>query len=308
MIMAEARGIRGLLHFEMLQLFVPAPVTGYDGQALPYVTSYPDLKPAYKSMKEYIDLVIEDLKYAQEQLAPIDIDELRNKSNFVSGTMRLDNMDYVLFQGVGNIHSNGGKRDNAFGDGFFAFRGYRFNYWSATGLLARVYSYLRDFKNAEIYADTIINDWVVEYQFNLYNSNPKATTGRIDGKRRPEPICAFWNDQVCDNYTSIAGTSYNKMVELKYLLPATSLRTTAILNCIILRPRPTVSGTSLKTGPSANTATRFFQSWNCLKYSISRLNVRHMKVILPERMPRSRRSAMPEDAQLRFPTLIWIHS
>ena len=81
-------------------------------------------------MKEYIDLVIEDLKYAQEQLAPIDIDELRNKSNFVSGTMRLDNMDYVLFQGVGNIHSNGGKRDNAFGDGFFAFRGYRFNYWA----------------------------------------------------------------------------------------------------------------------------------------------------------------------------------
>ena len=233
MIMAEARGIRGLLHFEMLQLFVPAPVTGYDGQALPYVTSYPDLKPAYKSMKEYIDLVIEDLKYAQEQLAPIDIDELRNKSNFVSGTMRLDNMDYVLFQGVGNIHSNGGKRDNAFGDGFFAFRGYRFNYWSATGLLARVYSYLRDFENAEIYADTIINDWVVEYQFNLYNSNPKATTGRIDGKRRPEPICAFWNDQVCDNYTFIAGTSYNKMVELKYLFAgdeSTDYRYTELYN------------------------------------------------------------------------------
>ena len=189
MIMAEARGLRGLLHFEMLQLFRPAPVTGYDGVALPYVTSYPDLKPAYKSMKEYLNLVIEDLKYAQEALAPIDIDELRNKSHFVAGTTRMDNMDYVLFQGVGNIHSDGGKRDNAFGDGFFAFRGYRFNYWSATGLLARVYS------------------------------NPKAATnpGKVDGKRRPEPICAFWNDQVCDNYITVAGTSYNKMVELKYL-------------------------------------------------------------------------------------------
>lgn len=219
MIMAEARGLRGLLHFEMLQLFRPAPVTGYDGVALPYVTSYPDLKPAYKSMKEYLDLVIDDLKYAQEALAPIDIDELRNKSHFVAGTTRMDNMDYVLFQGVGNIHSDGGKRDNAFGDGFFAFRGYRFNYWSATGLLARVYSYMREFDNAEKYADTIIDDWVVEYQFNLYKSNPKAATnpGKVDGKRRPEPICAFWNDQVCDNYITVAGTSYNKMVELKYL-------------------------------------------------------------------------------------------
>lgn len=219
MIMAEARGLRGLLHFEMLQLFRPAPATGYDGTALPYVTSYPDLKPAYKSMKEYLDLVIEDLKYAQEALAPIDIDELRNKSHFVAGTTRMDNMDYVLFQGVGNIHSDGAKRDNAYGDGFFAFRGYRFNYWSATGLLARVYSYMRDFDNAEKYADTIINDWVVQYQFNLYSSNPKAASNpaRVDGKRRPEPICAFWNDQVCDNYVTVAGTSYNKMVELKYL-------------------------------------------------------------------------------------------
>jgi starch-binding outer membrane protein, SusD/RagB family len=219
MIMAEARGLRGLLHFELLQLFVPAPVTGYTGTALPYVTTYPDLKPEYKSMSDYLALVIEDLKYAQETLAPIDIDELRNKSHFVSGSIRLDNMDYVLFQAVGNIHSDGAKRDNAYGDGFFAYRGYRFNYWSATGLLARVYSYMRDFDNAETYASTIIDDWVVDYQFNLYSSNPKAATNpaRVDGKRRPEPILAFWNDQVCDDYVSVVGTSYDRMVELKYL-------------------------------------------------------------------------------------------
>lgn len=219
MIMAEARGLRGLLHLELLELFVPAPVTGYSGTALPYVTKYPDLKPEYKSMADYLALVIEDLSYAQKTLAPIDIDELRNKSNFVMGTTRLDNMDYVLFQGVGNIHSDGAKRDNATGDGFFAFRGYRFNYWSATGLLARVYSYMRDYDNAETYADTIIDEWVVPYQFNLYSTNPKAATNpaKVDGKRRPEPILAFWNDCVCDDYTSVMGTSYGRTVELKYL-------------------------------------------------------------------------------------------
>ena len=219
MIMAEARGLRALLHFEMLQLFVPAPITGYSGTAIPYVTDYPDYYPVHKSIGDVLAAVIEDLKYAQQTLEPIDVDEMRNKSSFVSGSMRLDNMDYVLFQGVGNIRSDGGKRDNGFGDGFFAFRGYRFNYWGATGLLARVYSYMRDFEEAEKYADIIIDDWVVQYQFNLYSSNPKAASNpnRIDGKRRPEPLIAFWNDKVCDTYSTAVGPSYNRMVDLSTL-------------------------------------------------------------------------------------------
>ena len=224
MIMAEARGLRAMLHLEMLQLFVPAPVTGYTGAAIPYVTKYPDLAPTRNTLTECLNLIIEDLKYAQETLAPIDIDELRNKSNFSAGSTRMDNMDYVLFQGVGNIHSDGGKRDNAIGDGFFAFRGYRFNYWSATGLLARVYSYMRDFTNAEKYADLIM-EWVTDYQFWIHgdksSDNYKVDTrygaNRVDGKRRPEPILAFWNDKVCEDYAAETGTTYNVLVDLKYL-------------------------------------------------------------------------------------------
>ena len=176
------------------------------------------LAPSRKSLDECLKLVIEDLEYAQETLAPIDIDEMRNKSNFVSGTTRLDDMDYVLFQGVGNIQPDGGKRDNAMSEGgFFAFRGFRFNYWSATGMLARVYSYMRNFEKAEDYADTII-EWVRPNQFNLYKKNPKATNpNAIDGKRRPEPILAFWNDKVCEDYTTEVGSIYHQMVELSYL-------------------------------------------------------------------------------------------
>ena len=219
MIMAEARGMRALLHFQMLQMFVPAPITGYSGTAIPYVTDYPDLHPTHKDLDKVLRLIIEDLEYAQTTLKPIDVDEMRNKSNFVINGIRLDDMDYVLFQGVGNIHSDGGKRDNATGDGFFAFRGYRFNYWGATGLLARVYSYMRKFEKAETYADTIIDDWVVANQFNLYNKNPKAASNpnAIDGKRRPEPLIAFWNDKVCDNYATAVGTTYNRLVAPTYL-------------------------------------------------------------------------------------------
>ncbi len=216
MIMAEARGLRALLHFELLQMFVPAPITGYTGKAIPYITTYPDLAPVHKNINEVLELVIKDLEYAQETLAPIDIDELRNKSQFVSGGNKLDNMDLVMFQGVGNIHSDGGKRDNAFGDGFFAFRGYRFSYWSATGMLARVYSYMRDFTNAESYADAII-EWVRPNQYNLCKGTKPSNLNQLDAKRRPEPILAFWNDKVCEDYTTECGSIYHQMVDLSYL-------------------------------------------------------------------------------------------
>ena len=216
MIMAEARGLRALLHFELLQLFAPAPVTGYTGNAIPYVKTYPDLAPSHNTLEQCLEYIIDDLKYAQTTLAPIDIDELRNKSNFINNGTRLDNMDYVLFQGVGNIHSDGGKRDNAYGDGFFAFRGYRFNYWSATGMLARVYSYMRDFENAEDYADAII-EWIRPNQFNLLKQSKQSNTNAIDAKRRPEPILAFWNDKVCQDYKTERGSTYNEVVDLQYL-------------------------------------------------------------------------------------------
>lgn len=244
LIMAEARGMRALLHFQMLQMFVAAPVTGYSGSAIPYVTEYPDLHPEHKSLDEVLKLVIEDLEYAQKTLEPIDVEELRNKSSFVIGSTRLDDMDYVLFQGVGNIHSDGGKRENSTGDGFFAFRGYRFNYWSATGMLARVYSYMREFEKAEAYADTIIDNWVVQYQFKLYSSNPKiasnGSANAIDGKRRPEPILAFWNNKVCDNYIKEAGTTYHKLVTPSYLFAGdetTDYRYTTLYNATNQRYR-----------------------------------------------------------------------
>ena len=218
MIMAEARGMRALLHFQMLQLFCPAPVTGETG-SIPYVTKYPDLLPEHKPVRDVLGLIIEDLEYARNTLEPIDVEELRNKSTNGSGGT-LVGMDEFLFQGLGNIHADGAERLGT-GSGFFAFRGYRFNYWGATGLLARVYSYMRDFDNAEKYADAIINDWVdVPNQFYLYNANPPAAgdVTLIDGKRRPEPLIAFWDDQARDNYMSaLTNSSMFRTAELKYL-------------------------------------------------------------------------------------------
>ena len=157
MIKAEATGMRALFHFELYQLFVAAPVTGFHGTAIPYVKEYPSLAPAYVSATEFLNDVIEDFTYAMNTLKPIDVDELMATSHFISGGKELNTMDYYLFQGVGAPNTTGVKRENAFGNGFFARRAYRFNYWASVAMLSRVYSYMRDFDNAEKYADMIID-------------------------------------------------------------------------------------------------------------------------------------------------------
>ncbi|MCQ2162844.1 MAG: RagB/SusD family nutrient uptake outer membrane protein [Bacteroidales bacterium] len=217
MIKAEATGMRALFHFELYSLFVAAPVTGFNGTALPYVKEYPTLAPVYASSADFLKNVIDDLTYAMKTLEPIDVDELMSTSHFISGGKELNNMDYYFFQGVGAPNMTGEKRENAFGNGFFARRCCRFNYWASVALLSRVYSYMRDFDNAEKYADMILDEtYCTVFSFTLNSKNTKPSTNygynQIDYKRRPEPILSFWNDKVCDKYSTAVGTTYNRIV------------------------------------------------------------------------------------------------
>ena len=71
MIMAEARGLRALLHFEMLRLFAPAPITGYKGTTIPYVTDYPNLLPQHKSMDEVLTSISKIWNTQNRHCAPL---------------------------------------------------------------------------------------------------------------------------------------------------------------------------------------------------------------------------------------------
>ncbi|MBO6161234.1 MAG: RagB/SusD family nutrient uptake outer membrane protein [Bacteroidales bacterium] len=242
MIIAEARGLRGLLHFTLMELFVPAPVTGYDGEAIPYVTQYPDYQPAKKSFKEFQRLVAEDLTYAADHLYHYDVEEGRNKAVFQVGANNMQNMDYYLYQNAGAWRNDGTIRDNkADTFGFFVNRGYRLNWWGCTALLARYYSYLRDFDNAEKYADVILNDWVNANNFMLYDKTPQASTNPnlVDAKRRTEQLVAFYNNQVATNWSSVAGSTYYKTVNPTVLYDDTQdYRLTNLLNGTNTNARP----------------------------------------------------------------------
>ncbi|MBQ9892598.1 MAG: RagB/SusD family nutrient uptake outer membrane protein [Bacteroidales bacterium] len=212
-IMGEARGLRGLLHFTLLSLYRPAPVTGYNGEALPYVTTYPDYQPVTKQWNEYVKLMLDDIKESEKLLYHYDVEEGRNGAVFQFGANNMQNMDYYLYQNAGAWRNDGAVRDNAHDAfGFFATRGYRYNWWSANALLARVYSYLRDFDNAEKYADVILDNWVNANNFFLDTStaDPAGNPNLLDAKRRPEQLLAFYNKNVSANWKSAALTSYYK--------------------------------------------------------------------------------------------------
>ncbi len=129
-ILAEARGLRALMHFDILRLFAPAPVINDNNTYVPYVTVYPTIQPQRLKTTEVMENVIADLEYAKDNLA--DNDTLYNSAMMTSTNSRFS-PNYA---------------GNAKGGSFYGYRGTRFNYFAACALLARAYQYVGDEENA----------------------------------------------------------------------------------------------------------------------------------------------------------------
>lgn len=72
MILGEAYACRALMHFDMLRMFAPAPISDDGANYIPYVEQYPNIQPAGISVKECINKVIIDLERARELVYDFD--------------------------------------------------------------------------------------------------------------------------------------------------------------------------------------------------------------------------------------------
>ncbi len=122
MIEGEALGLRAFMQFDLLRIYAPAPASrGYAEDPrtfIPYVDTYPSYVNPHRTVAECLELVIRDLKRAQELLLPVD----GNGGSSMSSDYRF---------------RLGGISSALFHEG----RGYRLNYWAVTAELARVYLY-----------------------------------------------------------------------------------------------------------------------------------------------------------------------
>ena len=124
MIHGEALALRAFIHFEILRMFAPAMMKDDHKAYMPYVDVYPTFVPAYETNEEILKKVVADLKEAKRMLAQCDITEEHREWMAINPRM------------LGIDLSAG---DIAEEDVFFAFRGYRMNYYAITAILARVY-------------------------------------------------------------------------------------------------------------------------------------------------------------------------
>jgi len=197
MIVGEMYGLRALLHFELVRLFAPAPVTNPTGLVMPYVTAFPDKQPEHKTANEVIELAIQDMKKAFELLERVDFEFCSSWLSSVTGRIYRS-----------NTYSTAPPSD------FYAYRGMRMNVGAAAGLLARMYLYKNDHKNAQEMAQYVVDrteegwfDWSTSAQ--QYSATPTSQAP----KRWEELLLCFSNSDSWDNwevYTS-AGANYMTM-------------------------------------------------------------------------------------------------
>lgn len=197
-IMGEMYGIRAMLHFDLLRLFSSAPIIDKQKKSIPYVRSYPDLRPTVLTTDEVLKNIIDDMEKSQKLLAPIDTIKLQNIMKSPSGRYKQQN-SYI------NIKE---------GD-FFNYRAQRMNFFASTGLLARIYLYSNDYDNAYKNAK-LIYEYHKKNWFKWTSSSNQGGINNLDYiyiKRPEELLLTFSNNRNYDNYekyTLSSGSGINR--------------------------------------------------------------------------------------------------
>lgn len=187
MIWGEALALRAFMHFDLLRLFAPA-ISKDDGKSyIPYVEVYPTLVPSYEGSKEILSKAIRDLKAAKELLSKCDITD-EHKIWMSTGYRML----------ASSILSN----DIASSDIFFAYRGYRMNYYAVAAILARVYY------------------WGGEYEL-AYKEAKEVVEATYPNGNTSEPCFNFVSYSSLDtnlkDYNSIIMCFFNKTLQEDYI-------------------------------------------------------------------------------------------
>lgn len=192
LIYGEALALRAYIHFDMLRLFAPAPAVADGKNYIPYYERYGSTGEAKLSVDAVLEKVIRDLLAAKERLALYDTAaghkvELATRYRMEAG--------------------GGSQDDNVPRDLFFAYRGYRMNYYAATAVLARVYSYAGRMEEAWKQAVEIIEADYMDggsrrkcFEFTPYT--------QLASKRKYYDglIFAFSNQKLSEDYLPFTGT------------------------------------------------------------------------------------------------------
>lgn len=151
---AETRAFRAFLHFDLLRLYASSPKYGAGQKAIPYVDAISKVPFPQLTVNQVLDKVIADLERSWELLKmcdPLLEKEPQKVTSF---------MDYLTPRG------------------FRLGRNCRFNYYTVSALLARVYLYKGDLQKAYFYAHLVYeSDYAQFGNINTYTWTEDVLTG-----------------------------------------------------------------------------------------------------------------------------------
>ena len=141
----EARALRAFFHFDLLRLFAPSYKADPGYTAIPYITKYSNKVSPQKTVSEVIDSVIVDLKAA--------VTDLEGR----------DPIFDPLYQATTGSDMYMWTQPMPDRNEFLSYRGFRLNYYAVNALLARVYAYKLDKKQAYDYAKIVLESGVFKF-------------------------------------------------------------------------------------------------------------------------------------------------
>lgn len=163
MIWGEALAMRAFIHLDMLRMFAPAMEVDDHKAYIPYVDTYPTTSTTYGTNTEILSKIEKDLKDAKDLLATCD-------------TIA----EHKVWMSTGYRMLASGTTNDLPDDVFFAYRGFRMNYYAVTAMLARTYCwagrYEDAFKQAKEVADASYqNSSSMEHFFDFEKASQLST-------------------------------------------------------------------------------------------------------------------------------------
>lgn len=180
LILGEAYALRGFLHFDILRLFAPSKRADDGKNYIPYYERYKSTYEPHATVDQVLEKIKTDLLKAKDLVAPFDT--LQEHKNWLQDQYRFDG-------GKMGGASNEKYTDNL----FYAYRGYRMNYYAIVATLARVYSWSDNLKEAYDAALEVIKQ-------DQYFDFVSAASFPEDHKLREELIFGLSNQKLVENY------------------------------------------------------------------------------------------------------------
>lgn len=180
-IKGEALALRAYLHLDVLRLFAPSMMKDDKQLYIPYVTTYPCTFQPYTNNQDVLNKAIADLKIAKELVETYDL------------------------ANIGQLSSTNRIQDGGADDIFFAYRGYRMNYYAVCALLARVYNYAGMHQEAFNETEIVINALCDSYGSKCFTFASLNSIGNGNRKFYEETIFCLSNNQLWTIYKPYYG-------------------------------------------------------------------------------------------------------